>query len=120
MAKPYRSVRIFKSDFCEFFTHVHPLTPLLFWTPVIAYLFYRAFNSGMPLWSIGSWSAFGLFIWTLMEYVLHRFVFHFPAQSAFGQRFVFIMHGIHHEDSMDPTRLVLPPFAAFWLAVILF
>ena len=121
MGKPHQSIRIFKSDFCEFFTHVHPITPLLIWAPVIAWLFYHAFSAvGLSALAVGGLAVFGLFFWTFMEYVLHRFVFHFPTTSARGERFIYIMHGLHHDDPVDPTRLVMPPFASVCIAIILY
>ena len=118
--KPYPSIRLFKSDFMEYFSHVHPITPLLLWSPIIAYFFYRAFAGTLPAWVIGSWAALGLFAWTLAEYLLHRFIFHLPAQSVAGERFIYILHGLHHADAVDPTRLVLPPFPAVCFSVVLY
>lgn len=121
MSKPYPSLRIFKSDFLERFTHVHPITPLLVWTPVIAFLFYRSFAVlQLSAFMIGGMFAAGLFTWTLAEYLLHHYVFHFPAKSNFAKRFVFIIHGLHHDDPNDPTRLVMPPVAGVLIAIVLF
>ncbi len=36
------SVRMFESDFLEFFSHVHPAVPVAIYLPVIAYMFYPA------------------------------------------------------------------------------
>ena len=33
------SVRMFKSDFLEFFSHVHPSVPAILYFPVVAYMF---------------------------------------------------------------------------------
>jgi sterol desaturase/sphingolipid hydroxylase (fatty acid hydroxylase superfamily) len=120
-SRPYPSIRIFKSDFCERFTHVDPITPLLLWVPVIAYLYYRSFASAqLPSSMILGISALGFVVWTLTEYLLHRFIFHFPAESAFAKRFMFIIHGLHHDDPNDPTRLVMPPFAGIVIGIVLF
>ena len=32
------SVRMFKSDFMEFFSHIHPATPLVIYLPVVGYM----------------------------------------------------------------------------------
>jgi sterol desaturase/sphingolipid hydroxylase (fatty acid hydroxylase superfamily) len=121
MSKPYPSLRVFKSDFVEWFTHVHPIVPLLIWAPFSATLLWRSFavrhlDSG----TVVGLGAAGLLFWTLAEYVLHRYVFHFHAESPLEKRFQFIIHGLHHSDPVDPTRLVMPPFAAVVLCVILY
>lgn len=118
---PRDSIRLFKNTFWERFTHVNPLVPLLLWGPVITLLIYRSITlhavSSLGLLLYGF---LGLFFWTLTEYALHRFIFHFPATSPLGKRLVYIAHGLHHEDPVDPTRLVMPPLPAMIYASILF
>jgi len=105
-----QSVRLFRNDFLEALTHVHPLVPLLFWSPVAAYLLWRTLVvHGLPADGVLAIGAAGLFVWTLTEYCLHRFVFHYPAQSRIGRYLVFMFHGVHHAAPRDRTRLVMPP-----------
>ncbi|HKS08748.1 MAG TPA: sterol desaturase family protein [Pyrinomonadaceae bacterium] len=40
--------------------------------------------------------SFGILSWTLIEYVLHRFIFHYSARSAFGKKLVYAAHLSHH------------------------
>ena len=47
--------------------------------------------------------------WTLTEYWLHRFVFHFEPEKGIGARLHWIIHGVHHDHPNDPLRLVMPP-----------
>jgi sterol desaturase/sphingolipid hydroxylase (fatty acid hydroxylase superfamily) len=114
------SIRIFKNPILESFTHVHPIVPLVLWVPVILFLFYR----GIALKGIGTSEFailffFGLILWTFTEYVLHRFVFHWNASSRAGKYFVFLFHGLHHDDPQDPTRLVMPPVPAILIVSLL-
>ena len=62
----------------------------------------------------------GFVFWTLAEYMLHRFIFHFEPNGWIQERIMFIIHGIHHEDANDPTRLVMPPFMGTVLALIFY
>lgn len=48
----------------------------------------------------------GILSWTLIEYALHRFVFHFRAHSDFGRKLVYAAHLSHHENPHATTRLV--------------
>lgn len=115
-------VRMFKSDTMEKFTHVHPILPLLVWGPVAGYFLWQAWVTlGLVFWwKIAVGFLAGLFFWTLTEYLLHRFVFHWVNESAAGRRFHFLVHGVHHEDPNDPTRLVMPPILAVLLAIPLY
>jgi sterol desaturase/sphingolipid hydroxylase (fatty acid hydroxylase superfamily) len=62
----------------------------------------------------------GIFIWTVTEYLLHRFLFHFTPKTDLGKRMSFIFHGVHHDFPNDTKRLVMPPSASIPLAVIFF
>ena len=116
-------IRLFKSDFMEFFSHISPVTVTIIWLPVALFFLFRA----IAVAPIGGFSFYiplglliGLFVWTLSEYLLHRFVFHFPAKSERGQRITFLFHGVHHAQPQDKTRLVMPPIVAIPLAAIFY
>ncbi|GMU46429.1 MAG: hypothetical protein AMXMBFR26_12110 [Porticoccaceae bacterium] len=107
------SIRLFRNDALEALTHVHPLVPLLLWGPVAAVLLWRALVlDGLSPLQLVPVAAAALLVWTLTEYVLHRFVFHFPARSRAGKWLVFLFHGVHHDAPQDKTRLVMPPAGA--------
>lgn len=115
-------IRLFKSDFLEFFTHVSPLTVLLIWLPVVTFFIYLTFRNPTqaPLLLLIFGIPMGLFIWTLAEYVLHRFLFHFPAKTPWQKRLSFLFHGIHHAQPKIKTRLVMPPAVSFPLAALFY
>ncbi len=115
-----KSIRIFKNSILESFTHVHPIVPLILWVPVICFLFYRGYaikNLGAKEFAV--LFVFGILLWTITEYLLHRYVFHWNAKSRAGKYFVFLFHGLHHDDPQDPTRLVMPPVPAILIVSIL-
>lgn len=120
-SKPYPSIRIFRSPLLERFTHVHPITPLVMWTPVVGWLIWRSVMiHGLGASAMISMALLGILVWTLSEYFLHRYLFHFPATGPTGKRLVFLIHGLHHDDPVDPTRLVMPPLPAVFFAAILY
>lgn len=117
----YPSIRVFENPILESMTHVHPLTPLFVWTPVIGFFLYDSMiNKAMTLSELALWAVIALIVWTITEYVLHRFLFHFPAKSRTGQYMVYLFHGLHHEDPNDHTRLVFPPVPAFFIFCLLY
>lgn len=121
MQKNYKSIQVFKSPFLEKFSHVHPLTPLIVWLPVFCWLMWRSFAVlKISPYMIGMLGFMGFSSWTLAEYLLHRFLFHFEVDTPRGHRFHFLIHGLHHEDPMDPTRLVMPPPISMVLGTILY
>ena len=119
--KAHQSIRLFENDFLERLTHVHPIVPLLFWSPVVVWLLWRSFAMHqLPLLPVLGIGVLGLVTWTLTEYCLHRFVFHYPARSRVGKWFVYLFHGNHHDDPQDKTRLVMPPSGAIPIMAALF
>lgn len=51
----------------------------------------------------------GMFSWTLAEYLLHRYLFHLAAKSAFARKLVYVLHGHHHDYPGDQEHLLMPP-----------
>jgi sterol desaturase/sphingolipid hydroxylase (fatty acid hydroxylase superfamily) len=118
---PHESIRLFDNELLERLSHVHPITPLLFWSPVILWLMWRTLDAAaVPLISLPLFAIAGLFTWTLTEYLLHRILFHFPARSRLGKWLVFVFHGNHHDDPKDKTRLVMPPAGAIPIMAVLY
>ena len=112
------TARMFKSDFLEAFSRVHWSVPLFIYIPVIGYLFYLSIvDYKIAVLDIIGLIVAGLFIWTITEYLLHRFVFHFHTTSDFGKRITFMFHGVHHAYPNDTKRLVMPPSVSIPLAI---
>ena len=103
-------VRLFENDLFEWLSRVHPLTPLLLWMPLIAALLWRTLTLHRLQSEVAAaMAAAGLLVWSLTEYLVHRFLFHHEATSSVGRRLQFIVHGVHHDAPDDPTRLLMPP-----------
>jgi sterol desaturase/sphingolipid hydroxylase (fatty acid hydroxylase superfamily) len=112
------SVRMFESSFMEFFSHVHPVTPLVIYLPAIAFMLDLAVRQrAQPIGAVVGLCALGLLIWTLVEYTMHRWVFHYQPTSRLGKQFHFLLHGVHHDYPKDATRLVMPPVVSIPLAL---
>jgi sterol desaturase/sphingolipid hydroxylase (fatty acid hydroxylase superfamily) len=117
-------IRLFKSDFLEFFTHITPAVVLAIWLPVSAFFLGRALwtSRGGPAFPAGIPGGFvlGLFLWTFAEYTLHRFVFHYTPRGAAQEKIVFLFHGIHHAQPQCKTRLVMPPVVSIPMAFLFY
>jgi sterol desaturase/sphingolipid hydroxylase (fatty acid hydroxylase superfamily) len=116
-------IRLFKSDFLEFFTHISPIAVLVIWVPVALYFLISAIvnvPSGAPAWYIPAGFLIGVVVWTLTEYTLHRFLFHYHAKGERAQRVFFLFHGVHHAQPQLKTRLVMPPVVSIPMAFIFY
>jgi len=119
LSKSANSSRLFQNNWLETCTHVHPAIPIIVWTPVIGYLIYLSLLE-LTVLQLLIWLPIGLFVWSLIEYSFHRFVFHFNAKSKLGKLLVFLLHGIHHQEPQDPSRLVMPPAASIIILALFY
>lgn len=116
-------IRLFKSDFLEFFTHISPIAVLIIWVPVVIYFLYAGVSglpSGLSFWVLAGGYLFGLVLWTFAEYILHRFVFHYHPKNPTQAKIFFLFHGVHHEQPQCKTRLVMPPVVSVPLALLFY
>lgn len=98
--------------------------PLLIWgiyTPVIV---------SLPLFSTASlgysmrntfWIFLsGMLFWTLVEYFLHRYVFHYKPENEKGKKISYLFHGNHHHYPRDKERLFMPPIPSIVISSMFF
>uniref|UniRef100_A0A8C0UYX9 Fatty acid 2-hydroxylase n=1 Tax=Cyanistes caeruleus TaxID=156563 RepID=A0A8C0UYX9_CYACU len=124
-----RPIRLFHSDFLEVCT---VYVVFMVWTPVVLYLSWvsytslaqgntRLFSSFTTEYSIPVHKYYfpfifllGMILWSLLEYLIHRFVFHMkpPASNYYLITLHFLLHGQHHKSPFDSSRLVFPPVPA--------
>uniref|UniRef100_U3J923 Fatty acid 2-hydroxylase n=1 Tax=Anas platyrhynchos platyrhynchos TaxID=8840 RepID=U3J923_ANAPP len=127
-----RPIRLFHSDFLESLSKTAWYVVFLVWTPVVLYLSWvsytalaqgntRLFSSFTTEYSIPVHKYYfpfifllGMFLWSLLEYLIHRFVFHMkpPASNYYLITLHFLLHGQHHKSPFDSSRLVFPPVPA--------
>jgi len=113
-------IRLFRSDVLEFFTHIRPAVVAAIYGPVVLLFAYRAVAArGMRSgWYLPAALAAGLAAWTLAEYTLHRFLFHFRPRAPRQERIALLFHGVHHAQPRVKTRLVMPPAVSIPLAAL--
>jgi sterol desaturase/sphingolipid hydroxylase (fatty acid hydroxylase superfamily) len=113
------TIRLFKNPILEYFSHIHPITPVVIYVPVAAYTLYMGFQGVAFLYALLCVLA-GAFLWTIFEYAFHRWAFHYHPKSNLGKKLHFLVHGIHHDYPRDSTRLVMPLLVSIPLAVLFY
>ena len=115
------TVRMFESDFMEFFSRVHPVIPLALYLPVVGYLLYVSlWRRQLSFVAVAALFLLGILLWTLIEYLIHRYVFHYEPKTRWGKQLHFVIHGVHHDYPNDARRLVMPPAISIPLAFLFF
>ena len=113
--------RIFRSQYLEMLTKTHPLVIWSMYLQLIAFLLFTAAEKfDFAFSNIILLFAAGVFCWTLFEYLMHRFAFHYVAHSPRARRIVYIIHANHHEYPRDKERLFMPPAPSIIVASLMF
>lgn len=113
--------RLFKSDYMELMTKTHPLVIYSMYLPVIIFmLYYGAAYKGVSIMNEIIYFAGGALLWSLFEYMMHRHIFHMIVETPRAKRFVYTMHGVHHEYPRDQERLFMPPVPSLIIASLIF
>jgi len=108
MAPQKGHIRLFENPLLERLSKISPVTVLAVYLPFVFFCIWKSFAIGTPAGAFVILFLLGLAVWTLFEYILHRFVFHFVPRGAFQERVSFLFHGVHHQYPNDKKRLVMP------------
>lgn len=96
-------------------------TPFYFYTIIVLLLAYASAGKSSSTTGVLILLVTGFLTWGLIEYVLHRFVFHFHPRSSLGSKFLSASHLSHHENPKATDRLfaslkmTVPIAAAYFL-----
>ena len=99
-------------------------TPLFVYTALAFCLGFVASTQGLSASSIILLLVSGVFSWSLIEYVLHRFIFHYDAKSRLGRKLLYQVHLSHHDNPAATNRifasllLSAPIATAYWLVAL--
>ena len=113
--------RLFNNQYLEYLTKTHPLVIWGLYIPIFGFMLYHS-NTKLQigLSQVALVVIAGMFSWSLFEYVIHRFVFHFFAESEKAKKIVYVIHGNHHEYPRDKERLFMPPVPSLIIAATFF
>lgn len=113
--------RLFNNQYLEHLTKTHPLVIWGIYLPAISLMLYYSSAVGrLPVFIIILTFLAGMLFWSFFEYCIHRFAFHFIAENERAVKFVYLIHGNHHEYPRDKERLFMPPVPSLILASVVF
>lgn len=100
---------IFNNPILEKLTRTHISLPLIVFSAISSYLIYR----GSTVYGLTVYQHIALFVagymaFTLVEYLMHRFVFHMDESTTVKKKLVYTLHGVHHDFPRDKDRLAMP------------
>jgi sterol desaturase/sphingolipid hydroxylase (fatty acid hydroxylase superfamily) len=109
---------MFESAFIDQFSRTHwSIVPILFVPASLILMYISVARADVGYLATVLLVAGGFLSWTFTEYWLHRTTFHWVPNASWGERFHFLVHGVHHNWPRDAYRLVMPPAVSitlFW------
>ena len=100
--------RFFQSEICENLSKTNWYIIPLVWVPVVIFLsrlsHQRCEGSASCYSALWFCFIFGTLFWSLVEYSVHRFIFHVKTSSYWFNTLHFLFHGCHHKFPMDDMR----------------
>ena len=106
-----QQIRLFRNEQLERLTVISPRGFATIWCALLPFIAWVGWGSAGVLPAIALFFA-GIAVWTVFEYVMHRYLFHWKSDAALVQKFVFLMHGNHHADPNDGLRNLMPPIVS--------
>lgn len=115
------SATLFKNPILERLTRTHFLVPvILYFVMSAGVVVYSYFKTERSLQFIALLFVAGWFVFTLFEYLIHRFLFHFEANTPRQKEIKYKMHGVHHHYPKDKDRLAMPPLLSLLVAAVFY
>ncbi|MBL7924590.1 MAG: sterol desaturase family protein [Bacteroidia bacterium] len=112
---------LFSNRFLEALTRTHFAIPVtLYFILAILLVSYATLKPGLQLWRLIYYFPLGLLVFSLVEYSIHRWLFHFHASTERQKILKYKIHGVHHEFPKDKDRLVMPPVLSILIALLFY
>ncbi len=111
---------LFKNPILEKMTRTHVAVPLsIFFIYASSLLFWSVTHITLPFWLTISMFMLGFVLFTWIEYITHRYVFHMSTVTKTREKIQYLIHGVHHEFPKDKDRLAMPPLLSVTIATVL-
>jgi dihydroceramide fatty acyl 2-hydroxylase len=99
--------------------YVGPRALVLLYGTLATVLFWWGVSGGVAPFGAALLILAGLAFWTLLEYLLHRFVFHRTPRSPRQMFLGYLFHGVHHAFPEDRLRWTIPLITSLPVATAL-
>jgi len=101
--------QLFQNPVLERLTRTHIAIPLTAFSAISIGLMVYGFRMNvLTITSAPLLFLAGFMVFTLIEYIMHRFVFHLVPKTESQERFAYKVHGVHHHYPKDKDRLAMP------------
>lgn len=118
MVRPVAPLRLFRNPWLERLTVISPVAFVGMWAAILPLVIWSALGSTSP-WAAAGLVGLGCIGWSLFEYAMHRYLFHWRPRSPALSATIFVMHGNHHAMPNDRLRNLMPPVVSLPVAAMI-
>ena len=112
--------KLFTNPILERLSRTHISVPLIVFSVYSSVLLYWSIaHTGLSWWTTAGMFFLGGLSFTLVEYLVHRYLFHMSTYTKVREKLQYTMHGVHHEFPKDKDRLAMPPLLSITMGTIL-
>lgn len=112
--------QLFENPILEKLSRTHISIPLIiFGVYSVALLYWSITHTSLSAWATVGLFFLGIFSFTFVEYLVHRYVYHVSTHTEWRRTFQYKAHGVHHEFPKDKDRLAMPPLLSITVATVL-
>jgi sterol desaturase/sphingolipid hydroxylase (fatty acid hydroxylase superfamily) len=113
--------RLFQNPYLERLTHTQILVPIGIFTLLALSLFlYSVISQHFSISFLVVSFLVGILVFTLVEYLVHRYLFHISPDTPQKADFQYKFHGVHHAHPKDEDRLAMPPIVSITILSAIF
>ncbi|WNJ17597.1 sterol desaturase family protein [Pontibacter sp. G13] len=103
----------------ERITRTHSYVPITILSVAsIGFLVWGILYTDIAWYAMIGTFAVGMLGFTLLEYSIHRFLYHIQSDSKWLDKVKYTAHGIHHEHPRDEEHLAMPPILSALLTTL--
>lgn len=115
------SGRLFDNPLLEKLTRTRTAVPIsMFFMISGGLLFWGYSKEFIGILTLAETFLLGWLAFTLIEYIVHRYVFHMETNTKRKEDIQYKVHGIHHDYPKDKERLAMPPLLSLPISLVLF
>ena len=115
------SVRMFDNPVLERMSRTHISIPITMFLGIgTVSLYYAISTTEIGLGTGLLVTCLGLLAFTLLEYMMHKHLFHMEPDTEIKDKIQYSTHGVHHDYPRDKDRLAMPPVISALYTVIFY
>ncbi len=112
---------LFKNPIIERLSRTNSAVPISIFLGFSTFLMAWGYTySNLSAWTQTAVFLFGLILFSFVEYLVHRYVFHMITNTKLREKIQYAFHGVHHEFPKDTSRLAMPPVISVVIVALLF